>query len=320
MSNPFQTQQPQSPQFNPAGQQNPGQWSPGNAYQGDPQNQQTPAAPGQFGQAPAAPQNPGQFNGGQPAQQFGAPPAAPGQTPQFGNGQPAAQQFNPGAQPGQFGGQPAPQFNGGQAPTQQFNGGQAPTPNQGFNPGAQQTPGQFGAPAAPPQFGGQTAQQFNQVTTAPNQFGGQAPAAQQFGNQFAGPASQPYVGDPFADPTGPGSGEKITSFLGYLLLVKPLEYIPTMDTSNGPSDAVRADVVLIDGPQPGYTARAIYVFQKGLKRDLRAALDGQRPFMLGRLAMGEAKPGKNAPYIFLSANDTEKGWAQTWLNQNPGVL
>ncbi len=348
MTNPYQTQPPTSPQFGgapqfgqppadpsnqfgaPQGQQTPPQFG---APQADPwANQQSSAAVPQFGQAPAQP----------PVNQYGAPaqgaqpdPYGAQQPAQAANpyGAPQGQSVNPyGAQPpaqpvNQFGApqdQTPPNPYGapqGQAPVNQYGAPQG-QPAQAYaqpgqpNPyGAPQQPAQvnqYGAPnpaTMPAQQYGATPQPSNQFGAQPNPYGapqqGQAQVAVQGGTGF---------GDPFASPLGPGSGERITHMVGLLLLIAPREYIPKMNTESGETDALRVDVVILDGPAAGHRADQILVFQKALKRDIRAALEGPHPYLLGRLAMGEAAKGKSAPYILREANDQEKWLAKQYID------
>lgn len=134
------------------------------------------------------------------------------------------------------------------------------------------------------------------------------------------------AGDPFSTP--PGVSEyKITELVGGLLLVKPTEVIEEMDTEIGRAEnVVRADVtVLEDTPlhedgQPtgetlaaGTTVEDVLVFQMALKRALLRVLDGPNPFLLGRLGMGNAKKGKNAPYIFERPDEDDAVLARQYL-------
>lgn len=121
--------------------------------------------------------------------------------------------------------------------------------------------------------------------------------------------------DPFAMPSGPGSGEKITDFVGELLLVRPEALVPNISTRIGVADAIRADVVPLSGERAGESLDGVLVFQTALMRDLTRVLDGPSPYLLGRLAMGEAKSGKSAPYIFDTPDEDDKAAARSYLAQ-----
>jgi hypothetical protein len=133
---------------------------------------------------------------------------------------------------------------------------------------------------------------------------------------FADPASTlpaTPVGDPFADPTG-GSGEKVADLLGMLVLVTPTEYVEGMQTDIGVSNAVRADVVLLDGPRQGEAIDNMLFFQRALSRDLLSIMrNPQASMLIGRIGKGEAKAGKSAPYLFSKATEDEKNIARQYL-------
>jgi hypothetical protein len=119
--------------------------------------------------------------------------------------------------------------------------------------------------------------------------------------------------DPFDMPSGPGSGDKITDFEGHLLLVEPREIMHEMSTSIGKTDAVRADIVVLDGPDGVYESDGCLVFQQALRRDLVRIIEGPSTMLLGRLGKGEAKAGKSAPYIFEQPTDEDKAIARAYL-------
>lgn len=122
--------------------------------------------------------------------------------------------------------------------------------------------------------------------------------------------------DPFALPQGPGSGEKITDFLGELVLVRPHELVVGIQTKRGPADAIRADVVVLTGDQQGHKAENILIFQIALKRDLTRILEDGHKWLLGRLEMGQEKPGKNAPYVFNRPTEADAVLARQWMAVN----
>lgn len=125
-------------------------------------------------------------------------------------------------------------------------------------------------------------------------------------------------GDPFGQPAGPGSGEKITDMLGSLLLVKPTEYIEEMSTTSGDTDAVRADIAILDNTEePGHIAEGVLIFQQALKRDLRKIMDSPQPYLLGRLDRGRAKGNKSAPYIFVKFTEEEAALAHQFIKAVP---
>jgi hypothetical protein len=165
----------------------------------------------------------------------------------------------------------------------------------------QTTPTQRVSQAAGPDFGNGAAAPAPRIDgTRPN-------------DSFAPPATT--GGDPFAMPTGGGSGEKISEMVGELLLVKPTEFVEGITTRLGPADAVRADLVILSDVtgRQGDVCPGLLVFQTALMRDLVRVLSGPTPYLLGRLAMGKEQPGKNAPYIFDQPTDEDMVLARQYL-------
>lgn len=125
------------------------------------------------------------------------------------------------------------------------------------------------------------------------------------------------MGDPFAAPKGIGDGERITDFVGNLLLVKPTEFISQMGTSQGPSDAVRCDIAVLDDPaEPGKIVIGVLLFQQALRREAKAILDGPLPYLLGRLNKGTTG-NNNTLYTFQEANEAEVAIARQFLAARP---
>lgn len=128
------------------------------------------------------------------------------------------------------------------------------------------------------------------------------------------------IGDPFAGPKGIGDGERITDFLDHLLLIKPTEFISQMRTTQGPSDAVRVDLaVLDDATEPGKVVVGVLLFQQALRREAKAILDGPLPFLLGRLKLGKTGSG-NDLYTFDEATEAEANIARQFLAARPNAL
>lgn len=128
------------------------------------------------------------------------------------------------------------------------------------------------------------------------------------------------IGDPFAAPKGIGDGERITDFIDRLLLVKPTEFISQMGTTQGPSDAVRVDMAVLDDPEePGKVVIGVLLFQQALRREAKAILDGPLPFLLGRLNKGTTG-NNNTLYTFVEANEDEVNTARQFLAARPKAL
>jgi hypothetical protein len=146
-------------------------------------------------------------------------------------------------------------------------------------------------------------------------------------NPFGGTKTKPAKADPFdagtpataVDPFSTTSGgattdRRINDFIGELLLVKPTEDIEELTTEVGVTDAVRADVTPLSGPDAGETFEDLLVFQVILKRELRRVMSNpDQKFKLGRLVMGDATKGKSAPYKFADATPEEIAIARAYL-------
>lgn len=125
-------------------------------------------------------------------------------------------------------------------------------------------------------------------------------------------ATAPATSDPFASPSGV-SGEYITGFVNQLLLVKPTEYVPEMNTSKGKTDAVRVDLaVLDDAEEPGRLVTGVLLFQQALKREAKAVLESSSPYLLGRL-IKTTTGGGNDLYLFEEGEDADKDLARQFL-------
>ncbi len=116
----------------------------------------------------------------------------------------------------------------------------------------------------------------------------------------------------FAKPAAPGSGIKLEDHLGALLLIEPLSLETGITTAYGDSDAIKANVHVIDGPGAPADYEETLIFPKVLQGQLKRSI-GQK--VLGRLGQGQAKPGQSAPWVLneATADDITKG--ETWVAQ-----
>ncbi len=108
----------------------------------------------------------------------------------------------------------------------------------------------------------------------------------------------------FNDP-GSGGGDKLplNDLNGDLLLFTVHELVHEIPTKFGVSDAVRADVAVLDGPSKGATYNDTLIFPRVLRSQLR---DSVGEMVLGRLGQGEAKGGQDPPWLLFTASDDEK--------------
>ncbi|QGH80055.1 hypothetical protein SEA_NHAGOS_44 [Gordonia phage NHagos] len=120
------------------------------------------------------------------------------------------------------------------------------------------------------------------------------------------------AGDPFSLPPTPAE-INVSDLVGTLVLCKPTEIIESMETTSGLAEnVVRADVVALDGDLEGDYEDVLF-FQTALKRALAKVFDGPNPYLLGRIEMGTAKKGKNAPYLFGKPDEDDMNVARAYL-------
>lgn len=139
------------------------------------------------------------------------------------------------------------------------------------------------APAATP-----TPEAAPAAMATPSQATGQAPSA---------PAGN--LSDMFATGSKAGDGAKITADKGQAVVIRPTEYIPSMTTSHGETDAVRADWVVLTGPDAGQVRENSLIFQRVLVSTLKNLAGTSTPFCVGVVGEGQAKAGKSAPIVLL---------------------
>jgi hypothetical protein len=105
----------------------------------------------------------------------------------------------------------------------------------------------------------------------------------------------------FASPsTGGGTVLKPADVEGHLLVVEPMEFIASMATSMGESDAVSVTVYDITTQE---THESVLWFSRVLVGSLKGRI-GQK--VLGVMGKGEAKPGQTAPWVLKDASGEPK--------------
>lgn len=89
---------------------------------------------------------------------------------------------------------------------------------------------------------------------------------------------------------------------GCLLVIWPSALEEDVPTTFGASDAIRATVLIVDGPQAGEVIEDALIFPKVLVSNLRSKVGRQ---VLGRLSQGIAKPSQDPPWIIVPFDDDD---------------
>lgn len=116
----------------------------------------------------------------------------------------------------------------------------------------------------------------------------------------------------------PGSGGQFVAkeHVGHLLIITPKAIEKDVKTVNGESDAIRADVVVVDerNPENSDAIDDTLIFQKVLQGQLRSEIGKRR--VLGRLFLDEAtkKAGQSAPYKLAAPSKDEVALAGAYLD------
>lgn len=118
--------------------------------------------------------------------------------------------------------------------------------------------------------------------------------------------------NPFAAPAAPGAGVKWETLSGRLVLVQPHSLETNILTTFGTADAVRADVVVLDGPEAGTKYDDTLIFPKVLQSQLKNRV-GEK--VLGRVSQGQAKPGQSAPWMLTEATEADIKVGVAWLEK-----
>lgn len=113
---------------------------------------------------------------------------------------------------------------------------------------------------------------------------------------------------------GPGSSSGVVwaDLENRLLLITPHEKDVVINTSYGESTAVRADVVVLDGPDSPEEHLDTLVFPRVLQGQIKSNA-GTGRMNLGRLGKGIAKPGQSAPWMLGDPTDADKSVARAYL-------
>lgn len=114
------------------------------------------------------------------------------------------------------------------------------------------------------------------------------------------------------DAPGSATGVKWEDLNGRLLLIQPLSEEKDIPTAFGSTNAVRANVTVLDGPSAGEEFADTLIFPKVLQSQVKGNC-GTGRFNLGRLGKGTAKPGQSAPWMLGDPTDADKDAARAHL-------
>lgn len=136
-----------------------------------------------------------------------------------------------------------------------------------------------------------------------------APAATEAADadEDAAPATLSAKGqrkDPFALGSEGGSDYAVKDFLDELLLVRPhtLDAMTTTVSKGKEQDYVVCDIYRLETPdeetgEPEFI-EDFFIFQTVLYKKFKKVLQGPNEWALGRVYLGQARGGNNAPYLF----------------------
>lgn len=118
----------------------------------------------------------------------------------------------------------------------------------------------------------------------------------------------------FGKPGSAGDQFKSADNLGRLVaFVEPS--LEDVDTKFGEAEAAKVRyAIVLDGADAGSVYENTLVFGKALAPAVYA--NGESAIVLGRIAMGTAKAGQNAPYILEDASEDDEKAAGAWFSQN----
>lgn len=115
--------------------------------------------------------------------------------------------------------------------------------------------------------------------------------------------------DEFGAPSN-ATGIQWNDLKGSLLLFKVHAVESGIKTVHGDAQAVRADVIVLDGDQADTVYADTLVFPKVLISQVKPRVGGM---VLGRLGQGQAKPGQSKPWVLSEATEADKGVARAHI-------
>lgn len=133
-----------------------------------------------------------------------------------------------------------------------------------------------------------------------------APTAAAFNNAQGAEAPKPAgnLADMFNNGASAG-GDKFTEDLGAAVLIRSNKFVDQMATQHGPTDAMEAEWIVLDGPNQGQLRQGL-IFATVIVNSLNSGLNSGRPLTVGVISRAaEGKNGKSAPFLLNEANETQ---------------
>lgn len=116
----------------------------------------------------------------------------------------------------------------------------------------------------------------------------------------------------------PGSADQfsIKDHVGDLVLVAVNGFTPQFPTAFGVRDTIRCKIAVVESRDPNKTD-TVYgdamIFGSKIVPQLKGSMNR---VVLGRVALGTAKPGQNAPYQLDKFSQDDAATANKWVEQN----
>lgn len=120
------------------------------------------------------------------------------------------------------------------------------------------------------------------------------------------------MSNPFSGPSS-STGIQWEDFKGALLIFKVHALESGIKTVHGEAQAVRADVIVLDGAHAGEKYEDTLVFPKVLISQIKTKTGGM---VLGRLGQGQKKPGQSAPWTISEPTPDDVKVGMKWLEAN----
>lgn len=114
--------------------------------------------------------------------------------------------------------------------------------------------------------------------------------------------------DPFENP---GTSEFVDwkDVNGSLIVLEVEEYIPDFETVHGKSNAIKADMHVLDGDLEGETYEGTLIFGRSMVPQLKKRVG---KMVLARVGQGSKQKGKNAPWLLNEPTADDRKAALEW--------